>query len=129
MSERRAFFGWPGWSLLAYVVFLGLVVTAWWILLFHGANAITVLRAFRVRLHTDLELQIPFIPAAVLLYMSIYLQFWSAPFILRQRREAEGLALSLMAVTAVAFAGFMLFPADSHFPPQTDLGIWAELIH
>jgi membrane-associated phospholipid phosphatase len=128
MVEPRPFLGWPGWRHVRFTALLGLAVTAWWLLLYHGANAITERRAYRVRLHLDFELDVPFVPAAVLLYLSIYPVFWVAPFILRTRRETEGLALTLAAVIAVGFVGFLLFPADSAYPPPGDLGVWKDLV-
>jgi membrane-associated phospholipid phosphatase len=128
MAEPRSTLGWPGWGHLAYTALLALVTTAWWVLLYQGANALTERRALRVRLHCDYELHVPFVPAAVLLYLSIYPLFWLAPFILRTRREAEGLAITLMAVTAVGFIGFLLFPADSAYPTSGNLGMWTAVV-
>ena len=128
MDERRPFLAWPGWRHLGYTSLLALGTAAWWFALYHGANAITQRREFRVRLHLDFEVHIPFVPAAVLLYLSIYPVFWLAPFVLRTRREAQALALTLIVVVAFAFVGFLLFPADSAYAPPGDLGIWTSLV-
>jgi membrane-associated phospholipid phosphatase len=128
MAEPRPFFAWPGSRHMAYTLLLGIVSTLWWVSLYHGANAITECREYRVRLHLEFELLVPFVPAAVLLYLSLYLVLWLAPFVLRSRKEAQGLALTLMAVTAVGFGGFLLFPADSAYPHPGNLGGWTKLV-
>jgi membrane-associated phospholipid phosphatase len=115
--EDGAFWGWPGWRLLGHALLLGAALTLWWILVYHGADWLTARYDWRVRIHLDIELGIPFVPAAVLLYLSINLLFGMAPFVLRSRREVDGLALTLAAVIVVAGVGFLLVPAEAAFPP------------
>ena len=118
---------WPGWRLLGVTFLLSLAVTLWWIIVYHGANWLTETRSYRVRVHTDAELAMPFIPAFVLAYLSMNLVFLPAPFVLRSRRELEALALSLAAVIGVAGICFLLFPAELAYAP-CDAGNWAALI-
>jgi len=81
------FWHWPGWCHVGYALVLGGVVTLWFALIYGGADFLTARRSLRVRLHFDAELAMPFVPASVLIYLSIYLLLWLAPFILRSGRE------------------------------------------
>lgn len=124
--RREPFLAWPGWVLLAQTLVLALPVTGWWILVYHGTNWLTELRPYRVRVHLDAERAMPFVPPFILAYLSMDLVFLPAPFILRNRRELEALALSLLTVTAVAGISFLLFPAELAYP-HCDPGTWAGL--
>ena len=95
-------------------------------LIYHGTGAVTAAHPYRVRLHLDAELAIPFVPASILIYQSLTLAFLFAPFILRSRRELEALALSLAAVTLVAGIGFLLAPAEPAYGLAAR-GAWASL--
>jgi membrane-associated phospholipid phosphatase len=127
--RSTSFFHRPSLVVVGRAIFLGLLVTVWWVLIYHGTNYVTPLLPYRVRLHLDAELDIPFVPASVLGYMSIYPLFWMAPFVLRTREELDRLALGLAVITLVAGICFVLFPAESHFRTPADWGEWGELIH
>jgi hypothetical protein len=120
------FLAWPGWPLLAQAFLLALPVMLWWAFVYHGANWLTGLRPYRVRVHLDAELAMPFIPPFILAYLSLDLVFVPAPFILRSRRELQALALSLAVATAIAGIGFLLFPAELAYP-YSDPGAWSGL--
>src|SRR5438552_14144553 len=124
--RREPFLAWPGWAQLGQMLFLALPVTLWWLFVYHGANWLTELRSYRVRVHWDAELAMPFVPPFILAYLSMDLVFLPAPFILRSRRELQSLALSLAAVTAVAAISFLLFPAELAYP-RRDPGAWSPL--
>ena len=110
MGRRyKPFFAWPGWVLLAQTVVLAMPVTLWWVFVYHGANWLTERREYRVRVHLDAELAMPFVPPFILAYLSLDLVFLPAPFILRSTRELQALALSLFVLTAVAGISFWLF--------------------
>jgi membrane-associated phospholipid phosphatase len=130
MSRRcEPFWAWPGWGLLRFTLVVGLATALWFGLVYAGADALTARLERRVRLHFDLELRLPFVPAAVLGYLSIYPLFWMAPFILRTRRQVAALCLTLAGVTLVGGVCFLAFPADLLFPPPGDMGPWAGLVH
>jgi membrane-associated phospholipid phosphatase len=123
---NHSFLAWPGWALLAQTLLLALPVTLWWVLIYHGANWLTEMRSYRVRVHLDAELAMPFVPPFILAYVSMDLVFVPAPFILRSRRELEALALSLAVVTAVAGISFLLWPAELAYP-RRDPGAWSAI--
>src|SRR6516162_4986625 len=108
-SRPDQFLAWPGWASIAQFLLLAVPVTAWWVIVYHGADWLAGQRAHRGHVHLDAELAIPFVPAFILVYLSLDLVFLPAPFILRSRRELEALALSLAAITGVAGICFVVF--------------------
>jgi membrane-associated phospholipid phosphatase len=129
-AQAEPFFHWPGWGRLGYFARLALAVGAWFSAVFYGADALTALHPYRVRVHLEAELQMPFVPAAVLGYLSLYLPLWGAAFILRSRRELRALAVTLAAVILIAGVCFLVLPADNALPPPPeDLGVWTGLVH
>jgi membrane-associated phospholipid phosphatase len=125
MSERpEPFWAWPGWRHLGLALVLGSGLGVWWVLVYGGADWAARLHRHRVRLHLDVELHVPFVPAAVVGYMSIYPLMWLAPFILRRRRALIAYVLSLTAATLAASICFLLLPADSFFPVPQEMGAW-----
>ncbi|MEX0715098.1 MAG: phosphatase PAP2 family protein [Planctomycetaceae bacterium] len=127
-EDEGGFWGWPGWRHGGEACALGLLITLWFCLVYGIADHVTGLRSSRIRVHSSFELGIPFVPAAVLGYVSVFPLMWMAPFILRTRGELRAFAWMLAAVTLIAGAGFLLIPAELAFPPQRSLGNWAELM-
>jgi membrane-associated phospholipid phosphatase len=120
VEQGEPFLAWPGWAHLRYALVLSFLNTLWF-----------ARRSFRVPVHFPAELGIPFVPAMTLFYMSIYLLFWMAPFVLRTRREFRALVITTACAIFVGGVGFLLFPADLAFsqPREEELGIWAGMFH
>jgi membrane-associated phospholipid phosphatase len=118
---------WPGWRHLLYAWALSLANGAWFALVFYGCDLLTARRGLRVAVHFDAELSIPLVPEMTAVYMSIYLLFLAAPFVLRTRAEFRAAVATLAAAIGVAGAGFLLVPAQLAFPPAASeaLGGWA----
>jgi membrane-associated phospholipid phosphatase len=131
VEQAVPFLAWPGWAHLRYAALLSFANTLWFVLVYSGMDALTARRTFRVPVHFPTELAIPFVPAMTLFYMSIYMLFWMAPFVLRTRREFRALVITLAIVIFCGGIGFLLFPADLAFAPprEEDLGIWAAMFH
>ncbi|HEX4965708.1 MAG TPA: phosphatase PAP2 family protein [Thermoanaerobaculia bacterium] len=125
------FLAWPGWAHLRYAAALSILNSAWFALVYGGADALTARRSLRVPASFAAELRIPFVPGMTLFYMSLYGLFLLAPFVLRTRREFRALVLTLAFVIAGSGVGFLLFPAQLAFPPppESALGVWAGLYH
>lgn len=131
VGHTEPFLAWPGWAHLRYALVLSFVNTLWFVLVYGGMDALTARRSFRVPVHFPAELAIPFVPAMTLFYMSIYLLFWMAPFVLRTRREFRALVITLAIAIFCGGIGFLLLPADLAFaqPREEELGIWAGMFH
>jgi hypothetical protein len=125
----KPFLVWPGWDHLRFGWLLTLAVGAWFAMIYVGSDWLTAHRASRVRVHLAAELRIPLMPSFTLVYMSVYLLFLAAPFILRARREIAALAKALAVAIAVAAIGFLLVPAQLAYPVASDaeLGVWRGL--
>jgi len=106
-----------------------LLVTAWFCCVYGISDWVTAHRLMRLRVHFGAELLIPLIPSFTLIYMSIYLLFLAAPFVLRTRRELTSLAAAQTITILAAGICFLLIPAKLAFPVPTDteLGIWKPL--
>ena len=131
MERSGPFLAWPGWTHLRYATLLSIANTLWFVVVYGGMDALTARRPFRVPVHFPAELAIPFVPAMTLFYMSIYLLFWMAPFVLRTRREFRALVVTMAIAIFCGGIGFLLFPANLAFaqPREEDLGIWSALFH
>jgi membrane-associated phospholipid phosphatase len=127
----KPFLAWPGWAHLRYAGLLSLADALWFAVVYGGADALTARRGFRVPVHLSAELRIPFVPAMTVFYMSLYLFFLLAPFVLRTRREIRALVSTLAFVIGCSGVAFLLFPAELAFAPprKEELGPWAGLYH
>jgi len=128
MTSGPPFWHRPTWGELRYASVLSVFGCVWFELVFAGANWLTAQRGYRVRLHFDAELQVPFVPAAVVVYLSLNLLFLMGPFVLRTRRELMAIVISLAVVIGIAGIGFLLFPADNLFPPPGEMGVWTPAV-
>jgi membrane-associated phospholipid phosphatase len=124
-TPRPPFWHRPAGGHFLYSLLLAVAVGAWFEAVYAGADYLTSLHRYRVRVHLDAELLIPFVPESVLGYMSIYPLLAAPAFVLRTRRELRALALTLAAVIAVAGACFLLVPAEDAFPPPGEMGAWS----
>ncbi|HYT88051.1 MAG TPA: phosphatase PAP2 family protein, partial [Gemmataceae bacterium] len=122
------FIAWPGWRLLGVTVLLGTALSLWWLLVYGGAEWVTHQRTFRVRVHLDMELAMPYWPPAVVLYLSLFPLYWLAPFVLRERRQLVVFALTHAAVMTAAGVCFLLFPAELAYSESPHAGDWEELV-
>jgi membrane-associated phospholipid phosphatase len=130
-EPRAPFLAWPGWRHIGYAALVSLPNTLWFMLVYVGADLLTAHRTFRVRVHFSAELYIPLVPAMTVFYMSIYLLFLAAPFILRERHEVRALVGTLALIILCSGLGFLLFPASLAFatPGEEELGGWSGLFH
>lgn len=126
-NPSEPFWGWPGWRHLRFAALVSGIGILWFLLVYVGCDTITAHRTLRVRIHLAAELNLPFVPETVLIYMSIYLLFLAAPFILRQRLEFLVLAITLNLVILISGICFLLLPAQLAFAPPANLGAFPAL--
>ena len=131
-GDRARLWHWPGWGQLGYAIALGSAVTVWFVVAYGGADwFVEHIGPYRVRLHLALDLAMPLVPAMSVFYLSLNLLLWSAPFILRTRRELKGMAMALAVATFAAAICFVLLPGQDAFarPRDSALGGWAGIDH
>jgi membrane-associated phospholipid phosphatase len=104
---------------------LSLSIAAQFAVVYYGADWITAHRTLRIHAYFASELRIPLIPAMVVPYMTMYLIFLAAPFILRDPAELDRFAGALARVILIAGIAFVLLPAQPGFAPVSAPGsIW-----
>jgi len=126
---KPRFLAWPGWPFLRFAWLLSAANAGWFAFVYGGSEWLTAHRSRRVPIHLPIELSIPLIPGAVLIYMSIYVLFLTGPFIVRDRREFAALICALALATLIGGVGFLLVPSRAAFAPPGDLGPWAGWFH
>lgn len=109
------FVAWPGLRHLGYAARLSAAVSLLFLAVYAGADWFTGRRTTHLQLYLQSELAIPFWPAAIVVYDSLYLLFLLAPFVLRTRASFRHLAVSAVAVILIAGCLFLLFPAELGF--------------
>lgn len=128
-EDRCAFLVWPGRQVFRHFLLTALAVTAWFAIVFVGADAFTAMRDARIAVHTRVELGLPFVPWMIGAYMSVYLLFVMVPFVLRTRREVSALGWTLAILILVSGISFLLLPAELAFGSPSELGIWGSVFH
>lgn len=127
MGLSQRFLAWPSGQHLRFTLLISLGVGLWFGFVYGACDAITARRDVLVSTYLDWELELPFVPEAVLFYVSTFFLFFLVPFILRKRREIMALAATLNVVIFAAGIGFLILPARPNFTPPDDLGTFAEL--
>lgn len=123
-SPTSRLFAWPGGRHLIEACVLGAGVMAWFCLVYGGADWVTAQRTTRFAVHWEMERHMPFVPGMVVFYMSLYLLFVAAPFILRASHELRALTATLASVIFAAGVCFLAFPAELAHEAQHDWGVW-----
>lgn len=115
----------PSWSHLRHFATLYAFVAVEFVVVFWGADWITGRHSVRIHAYWNFELSIPLVPAMVLPYMTMYVIFLLAPFILETTLELNRLAAALARIILIAGIGFIALPAQLGFPPATAPGsLW-----
>lgn len=126
---KSPFLAWPGWPFLRFAWLLSAINGVWFALVYGGCDWLTAHRSLRVPIHLPIELSIPLIPGAVVVYMSVYLLFLAGPFIVRGQREFLALISALALATLIGGIGFLILPSRAAFAPPSDLGVWTSLFN
>jgi membrane-associated phospholipid phosphatase len=124
------FWGRPDRRTLRTFAWVGLAGACWFALIYGGSDFVTSRRTLRVPIHFEVEQQIPFVPGAVWVYMTVYALFLIAPFVLRSPRKLIALGATHAAIVLVAGLGFLLVPAELAYLPaigSAGRGITASL--
>lgn len=101
---------WPGWRGLLPFIGWGTAVGLVFFAVYPATNELTAHRSGHWRLYLAAEQAIPFVPAAVWLYLSMYLLFL-LPALFVPARAAPALGRQLIAGCVIGGLAFLLFPA------------------
>ncbi len=103
---------------MLHFVLLGAALNAWFLLVYGGADWVTGQHSYRVPIAMDWESRIPFVPASVVAYMSIYALFLLAPFVLRETGQLNQLGRAIFVMIAISGVIFLAVPSELAFESQ-----------
>jgi membrane-associated phospholipid phosphatase len=118
-ASRRPAASWPGREEIAVFCRETLWVTALWLVVYGGASWFASLHTYRVRLWTDAELAIPFVPAASAVYLSLLPMLWITPLVLPGTTELKKLSKAITLAILVSAPGFILLPSMPGYAAHT----------
>lgn len=118
-ATPRPAVSWPGRDEIAMFCRETFWLTALWLVVYGGASWIASLHTYRVRLWTDAELAIPFVPAASAVYLSLLPMLWLSPLVLAGKTELKKLSRAITAAILVCGPGFILLPSLPGYPPHS----------
>lgn len=110
------------WPHLRHFTLLSLLITVEFAVVFYGADWLTAQHSLRIRAYTSAELAIPLVPMMVVPYMTMYVIFWFAPFVLRSSADLDRFAGAVARVIVIAGVAFVLLPAELGFAPVSMAG-------
>jgi membrane-associated phospholipid phosphatase len=127
MASEETSLRWP--SRLLLIVFLreAAWVSLLWLFVYGGANWLTGMHDYRVRLWTSAELSIPFVPATATIYLSLFPLMWMAPFVLHTPAKLREFSRALGWLIVFSGVGFLLLPADQVYETCAPTGITGSL--
>lgn len=125
-EARRPLLAWPAPADLRFCIPLCLAFGLFFELTYLATNYLTGLHHFRLHVHTNAELRIPFVPEMASVYISLNLILAFTPFILRTWREITPLFVVLTLETLICAAFFLLLPVELGYAPHTDPGSWGR---
>jgi membrane-associated phospholipid phosphatase len=105
------------WPRLRRFTLLWMLITAEFAVVYYGADWITAHHALRIHAYVTPELRIPLVPVMVVPYLTMYLIFPFAPFVLRSTADLDRFAAALARVIVIAGIAFVLLPAQLGFTP------------
>lgn len=127
-SREEAFLGVPRGIDAGIALALSLLFTLTFSTLYAGANAVADRVPWRIEVALPGEVDIPFVPAAAVIYLSLNALLMLTPFVLRTWRALLPLFAALMLETAVAALFFVAVPVRNEFPERHADGALGALL-
>lgn len=118
---------WPNRECWGAFVVYGTLLTLLWIVVYGGAWWITSHHTRRVRLEVDADLAIPFMPAAAIVYLSLFPMLWLAPFLLQTAERLRNFAAALAVLFLCSGLGFLLLPSEEIRPTPGPTGFFGAV--
>jgi membrane-associated phospholipid phosphatase len=125
--SKNTALSWPTLSLWMAFFKFAVMIQILWVVVYGGAEWLTTLHNYRVRLHHDAELAIPFHPAAAFIYWSLLPLLWLSPFILHTIEELRRFMTALALAILICGVGFVLLPSSPAYPTVEVTGPFAEV--
>ena len=94
-----------------------------WLVTYGGTSWITSLHDYHVRLHFDAELEIPFVPAAAIVYLSLFPLLWMSVFVIPTTEQLRQFARGLAAMFVIAGVVFLVLPGQTVRDPIAEPGV------
>lgn len=116
MTEN--FFGLPQKRDAYLAIFFSLFFTLFFVFFYGGASVLAPFIPWHFTIHFSFESQIPFMPEAALVYLSLNVLLGCAPFVLRRWDSLLPLFICLLLETLIGTFCFLLFPVQTNFPPR-----------
>jgi hypothetical protein len=98
------------------------------LVVYGGSEAIAARRTGVPSFYFAWERHVPFVPAAIVPYLSIDLFFVAAPLLVRTDRQLRAYAGRVVAAIAVAGACFVLLPLRFAFVQPPDAGVFGVIV-
>lgn len=127
--DSGRFVAWPARAQAANVFILAATFALTFALLYGGASVLSAYVPWRVPLTLPLDAQLPFVPAAAIVYLTITPMLLLAPFVLRDLASLLPLFTALMCETVFAAGCFMLLPAEAPTTDCCEPGIVGTVFH
>lgn len=115
---------WPGHAHLARTLRHAIRGSVVFVMVYGGADLIARFHTHRVSWYVPVDERIPLIPAATLVYSSLWLMFAMVPFVLRREHEVRWLTRVILMEIAIAGVFFLAAPMQAR-PLPADLGMFA----
>ena len=127
MHENTNLLRWPKKECWKAFIYYGVLLNILWCVVYGGASHLTSLHSYRVRLHFDAELHVPFFPCAAIIYLSLFPMLWMSILLLQTPYKLRSFAKALAYLFLISGIGFLLFPADDVRTRQDVSGIIGQV--
>lgn len=127
MSRDEAWMRRPDRDCWIAFIYYGSLLSVLWVIVYGGADWITSLHNYRIRLHFDSELELPFVPAASIIYLSLFPMLWLSPFVLQTKERLKLFARSLAFLYVISGIGFLILPGKDVRQQIPSLGFMGQV--
>jgi membrane-associated phospholipid phosphatase len=113
---------WPDRECVTAFLTYGCLLGVLWVLVYGGASWFTGRHDYRLQLGFAAEAAIPFVPAAAVVYLSLFPFLWMSLFVLHSPGELKSFARALAWLFIISGIGFVFLPATQPNPPPPSDG-------
>lgn len=118
---------WPTAEMRQAFICASIWLSIEWGVVYGGANWISSRHNYRIPLQTQIDDSIPFVPAAAIIYLSLFPMLWLSLFVFRSPMQLQEFARALSVITLIAGIGFVLVPVEAIAMGSAGTGIVANI--